>query len=352
MDKNEADRARIEKIKFKQALLEAKKNEISNEIADDKTITPELQNLQNNILEVIKHYSDLYLQNSQVLEFNFRQIKNEFKLNKEAEYELLKYSLSNDELAKKYYDESTTTSLRLALETESRHFKALRIAALSCFFKLQNNKIIDKSDIEYAINITEKSGNYFAIVSKPTILVDNVCKYLYTTKEKTTVKQLEDMEIIPRNLPKSRLNDLWDRTKEALYQNNKIFRYSKHNESIPQVWIEELEYTEEEIAHFTYSTEEQANDAVMIPMSCPIYDILKIPDIKKISTGGFANDHRSIDNVSRLGNLLIFDVDNGDKLSIKLPFPISDNLPLLITISVLASSGIHINLDKSLQAGS
>lgn len=323
LNKEESNRARLSKIKYKESIIKNKKKlacEDGNASCKESGLSPEMIELKQLIChDVIQNYADLFISNSKLdANYNFKPINIEFNINRAADYELCKYSLQNDKIAQKYHDLSSEKHTRRANELESRHFKALRIAALSSFFKPKNNRIIDKEDILYGIEVAEKSGKYFAEISKPTIIVDDVCKHLDKIEDKLTIKSLEDAEVIPRNLTKGRLNDLFDRCKEQLYQNNRIFRSTLYNnESIPQVWIEPLEETKDEIAYFTYSTEEAMNNALMTPASVPFYDILKIPEIKKISTGGFINDHRSMNNICKLGNILIYDCDNGDQLSIR-----------------------------------
>jgi hypothetical protein len=159
----------------------------------------------------------------------------------------------------------------------------------------------------------QKSGQYFAEISKPSIIVDDVCDYLMKTKEKLTVRNLEEAEVIPVGMTKARLADLWDRCAEELYQKNMIFRSTMGKQNmIQQVWIERLVETEADIAHISYSINESQADVYMQTKSISVHKILDIPDIKKMGAGGFKNNARSINNIEALGNVLIYDIDNGE----------------------------------------
>jgi hypothetical protein len=160
--------------------------------------------------------------------------------------------------------------------------------------------------------VTNESGKYFEQISKPNIIVEDVCSHLLKSHEKITVRDLEAAEIIPLNMAKYRLNDLFERCAEELFQQNKIFRSTMGNGGmIGQIWIENLIETEGNIAKISYSTKEHEGDAHMQTISVPIDKILDIPDIKKIGIGGFKDSSRSISNVEALGNVLIYDLDDG-----------------------------------------
>ena len=316
LSKEESDNMRVKKIDFKrkkiQQLKESKEFSINHE-------TEYFIELKKRILEVIKYYAYVFTVRSNLQpDLSFENLNFVFTINKEAYIRLLDYSLRNNEIANELVHTNKSDKIMLADEIDSRHFKALRVAALSNFYKLEANRVIDIDDVEYGIEVAEKSGNYYKIISRPTIIVDEICDYLYKAKSKATVKELEDLEIMPRNMSKHQLNCTIDRCKEYAYQNNNIFRSTlQDNSMIPQVWIENLEETKDEIAHITYSTVAEVNDATMKPISLNIYEVLNIPDVKKIGIGGFANDHRHLDNITKLGNVLILDVDDGIKLPAK-----------------------------------
>lgn len=320
LSQEEHDISRLAKIKHKKDIIRIKKENIEKNgefVIENNLDTKYMFELKDIICRSSIHkYANFFIKNSILQDdYTFKHLDFEFNLNSQADLCLAEYSLKCSELANKYIQNGTTFSVKCADEIESRYLKALRVAALSSFYKFDNKRVIDVDDVEYAISVVEKSGEHYKEISKPTIIADNVCKILEKFNEKMTVKQLEEFEAIPLGMQKPRLNDLFDRCKELMYERNNIFRRSEVN--IPQVWIEKLKETEQEIAHITYSTEEAMSDTNMEAISIPIYDILKIPNVKKISQGGFTNNHRCIDNVLELGNVFIYDVDDGDKLSIR-----------------------------------
>jgi len=320
LNRNEANILRKKKIEYKsEKIKKLKLQKDLHEVCEDNAETEFLIDLRNRVMEPIRYYSNVYKSKTEIKpDMSFVNPKIEFRLNKESYNRLMEYGLENNIKALECNESDNLDDVRLSDEMDSRHFKALRVAALSSFYKLKNKRIIDIDDIEYGIKIAERSGEYYKIISKPSIIVDDVCDYINKINQKVTVKQLEDMEIIPRGVTKYKLEDIFSRCREKLYQRNKIFRSTtKESNMIPEIWIEQLEETKNEIAHIAYSTVESPQDTYMEAISVPFYDILKIEGIKKVSSGGFAGDKRSIDNVSLLGNVLFFDCDDAEALSIR-----------------------------------
>ena len=235
----------------------------------------------------------------------------EIRLSRGAEILLHMYQTGMEEEVLKIIESGKVADKRLRIEYQSRHLKAMRIAGMSAFY--DGRTVINEDDVKYGVSVVQKSGKYFAEISKPSIIVDDVCDYLMKTKEKLTVRNLEEAEVIPVGMTKFRLQDLWERCAEELYQKNMIFRSTMGKQNmIQQVWIENLVETKDDIAHISYSTNESQADVYMETKSVPIYSILDIPGIKKMGAGGFKNNARSINNIEALGNILIYDIDNGE----------------------------------------
>jgi len=326
LKQDDYDKTQLAKIKYKKQKVKELKEALNDEgdsskydICDDVMETESLKELKRIVLKSIEYYAEVYLRRSEFnKDMSFKNPKIEFKLNKEAYTKLFEYSYENDKKAYQLLKEDMSGNTRIADEMSSRHFKALRVAALSCFYDIERARVIDIEDIEYGISVAEKSGKSYEIIAKPSIIVDDVHNILNKTKKRFTVKQLEDSDIIPKGYSKQKLNSLWDRTREMAFQNNKILRSTMNdNTIIGEVWLEQLEETHNEIAHITYSTVESAQDIHMASTSIAFYDILKIPGVKKIGSGAFLRDSRSISNVSSLGNVLIYDVDDQGACSIR-----------------------------------
>lgn len=242
---------------------------------------------------------------------NLERPRIEIRLNKGAEILLHTYQTGMEEEVLKIIESGKISDKRLRIEYQSRHLKAMRIAAMSAFYDART--VVNEEDVKYAVSFTQKSGEYFADISKPSIIVDDVCEYLLKTTEKLTVRDLEEAEVIPVGMTKYRLQDLWERCAEELYQKNMIFRSTMGKSNmIQQVWIERLVNTIDDVAHISYSTNEHMADVYMKTKSVPIHQILDIENIKKMGAGGFRNNARSINNIEALGNVLIYDIDNGE----------------------------------------
>jgi len=306
--KVENDRKKLKKMK--EVILSEKEK---NSLIEKDPVTEHMKKLIEDIfVNVIKRAGDI-VANRNVINDNggIERTKIKIGVTKGAYQMLQEYKVYLGEECIKINEEASAINKRLIIELQSRFYKALRVAAMSAFYRASNSIIED--DIAYATKFVEKSGRYFREISKPSIIVDDVCNFLINTVGKVTVRNLEEAEIIPPGMTKYKLHDLFERCAEDLYQKNMIFRSTigKSN-MIQQVWIEDLVYTENDVAHISYSTHESQADVYMETKSVPIHQILDIDNIKKIGAGGFKNNSRSINNIEALGNVLIYDIDDGE----------------------------------------
>lgn len=306
--KVENDRKKLEKMK-EVTLSEEEKNSL----IDKDPVTEHMKRLiQDVFVNVIKRAGDIVADRNVINDNGgIERTKIKIGVTKGAYQMLQEYKVYLGEECIKINEEASAINKRLIIELQSRFYKALRVAAMSAFYRASNGIIED--DIAYATKFVEKSGKYFREISKPSIIVDDVCNFLLNTVDRITVRNLEEAEIIPPGMTKYKLHDLFDRCAEELYQKNMIFRSTigKSN-MIQQVWIERLVETKGDIAHISYSTHESQADVYMETKSIPIHQILDITDIKKVSAGGFKSNARSINNIEALGNVLIYDIDEGE----------------------------------------
>lgn len=271
-----------------------------------------IQNLIKKIYNnVLCKYGELFLNHNKFnLNGGLEKPEIKIRLSRGAEVILHRYKTTMNKKVLDIIKSGRVSDERLRIEIDSRHLKAMRIAAMSAFYN--NSSVISESDIEYGIEVTQKSGEYFEEISKPSVIIDDVCQYLINTTDRVTVRDLEVAEVIPQNMAKYRLIDLFERCAEELYQQNKIFRSTMgQNNLIGQIWIENLIETEGNIAKISYSTHQHEGNTYMRTISVPIDKILDIPDIKKIGVSGFKDSSRSKTNVCGLGNTLVFDLDDG-----------------------------------------
>lgn len=310
--KVKANRKKLEIIKGKVLTDDERRQAVKTE-KTNKHIQKLIEKVYHNVLE--KYGSEFISYNKINSNGNLEKPKLEIKFSRGAEILLLIYQSTMDQKVLDIVKSGRVVDKRLRIEIQSRPLKAMRIAGMSAFY--DGRKIISEEDIEYGMDVTNESGKYFEQISKPNIIVEDVCSHLLKSPEKITVRDLEAAEIIPLNMSKYRLNDLFERCAEELYQQNKIFRSTMGNGGmIGQIWIENLIETDGNIAKISYSTQQHEGDTFMKTASIPIDKILDIPDIKKIGVSGFKNSSRSISNVCGLGNVLIYDLDDG-KMSIR-----------------------------------
>jgi hypothetical protein len=205
MSNDEANELRYKKVKYKEEKLkrikESQKENQDNcglEVYVDKLETPFIIELRNTVLEVIKFYCGAYGSRTELNEdFSFINPNVVFRLNNDAYNRLFEYGLKNNKQALEYTKSNYIHKIKVADELDSKHLKALRIAALSCFYKLESNRIIDIEDVEYALSITDRSSEYYKIVSKPNIIVDDICHFLDKTNKKVTVKMESSIPTAP-----------------------------------------------------------------------------------------------------------------------------------------------------------
>lgn len=296
--------------KFQEELLSKEEKEQEMEMNETNE---HIEKLIDIIYEsVLKKYAEKFI-NHNIINNNGNIDRPEIiiRLDKGAERLLHFYQTAMDREVLSIIKGGRISDKRLRIEIRSRHLKAMRIAGMSAFFNKRS--LINEDDVKYGVSVVQKSGKYFEEISKPSIVVDEICTHLSKTTERVTVRDLEAAEIIPIGMAKYRLNDLWERCAEELYQQNKIFRSTMNKGNmIQRIWIENLVETEGDIAHISYSTEESQADSYMKTISVPIHSIMDIPDIKKIATGGFKDNSRSINNIEALGNVLIYDIDDGE----------------------------------------
>lgn len=307
-DKVKSDKIKLDRLKNEKLTDE----ELSKDVETDP-ITPYMQELIERIYDkVIFPIGKMAVNKNEINSDGYIQrYKIRINLSRGAYQDLHEYKVLLGERCIAIKEEASVMNKRLLIEMQSRFFKALRIAAMGAFYK--KSLTIKSEDVEYAIGFVEKSGEFFREISKPSVIVDDVCTFLLKTKEKVTVRNLEEAEIIPAGMTKYKLQDLWERCAEELYQNNRIFRSTMGKANmIQQVWIEELVETTDDIAHISYSTNESQSDVYMQTKTTPVHSILSIDGIKKMGAGGFKNNSRSINNIEALGNVLIYDIDNGE----------------------------------------
>lgn len=308
-------KCKVEANKLKLVKMKAEKmtDAERQSAADVSTTTEFMTELIDRIsTKVLKVHGDTFI-GSNVLNDNGNIIRPEIliRMSRGAELLLHFYQTEMEQRALEIAEGTKVSDRRLVIELGSRHLKAMRIAGMSAFYN--GRDIISEDDVKFGVKVAHKSGVYFEEISKPSIIVDDVCAFLMKTTEKATVRNLEESEIIPAGMTKYKLQDLFERCAEELYQKNMIFRSTigKAN-MIQQTWIERLVDTEGDKAHISYSTNEHMADVYMETMSCPLDQILLIPNIKKMGAGGFKNNSRSINNIEALGNVLIYDIDNGE----------------------------------------
>lgn len=291
-----------------ESLTELEKDEVVKIDATNEHIQKLIEKVYYGVLKV---YEKKFIEYNELnSNGNLKRPDVQIKFSRGAERTLHKYKVLMNRKVLEIVKSGKMSDERLRIEIKSRYLKVMRIAAMSAFFN--GREVIYEGDVGYGMKVVNKSGEHFEEISKPSVIVDDICHHLLKHDERVTVRDLEAAEVIPMNMTKSRLNDLWERCAEELYQQNKIFRSTMGNGGmVGQIWIENLIETKRNIAKISYSTREHEGDAHMQTISVPIDKILDIPDVKKIGIGGFKDSSRSIGNVQALGNVLIYDLDDG-----------------------------------------
>lgn len=306
--KVEANKKRRDELR-KEKLTKEQRSEMISESKGSKYMDKIIEMVFDNVLSV--HGYRFINFNKLNSNGNLERPEIEIRLSRGAEIMLHIYQTGMEEEVLAIIESGKISDKRLRIEYQSRHLKAMRIAGMSAFY--DKRSVINEDDVKYACSFVQRSGAHFAEISKPSIVVDDVCEYLVKTIEKLTVRNLEEAEVIPTGMTKARLADLWERCAEELYQKNMIFRSTMGKSNmIQQIWIERLVETKDDEAHISYSTNESQADVYMQTKTTPIHDILNIEGIKKMGAGGFKNNARSINNIQALGNVLIYDIDDGE----------------------------------------